>query len=82
MKLLIPIIVTTLALSGCQLTSAQRTQLKAAEADRLIAARVCGVMPPISYDGRLDTPATKEQIRKYNAARKAFCEVRSTNKGD
>jgi hypothetical protein len=36
-------------------------------------AQVCDVLSPIYYDGMLDTPATKAQIRRHNAARQAFC---------
>lgn len=46
-------------------------------ADRY-AAGVCDVLSPITYDGKLDTQPTKDQIKRYNAARNAFC----ATKGD
>jgi hypothetical protein len=38
-----------------------------------IAKDICDLYPPITYDGKLDTTITKDQIKVFNQKRNAFC---------
>jgi hypothetical protein len=69
MKLLIPLIATMLLLNSCTTTA----PAKAAAANVGLAAQVCGIWSPLSYSGKLDSQATKDQIKSQNAKRNAFC---------
>jgi hypothetical protein len=69
MKTLILTIVAV-SLSACSPTVNGRV----ADFDKRIVGQLCrDVMPHISYDGKLDTQPTKDQIKQYNAGRDAFC---------
>lgn len=46
--------------------------------DISLATKVCDTLSPISYDGKLDTQLTKDQVRSYNAKRAAFCKGTQT----
>lgn len=59
------------ALASCSATVGQ----KATIAELQITAKVCDTFAPITYDGKLDTPPTKAQIKKYNAKRAVFCQI-------
>lgn len=63
-------IIVAVALTSCQSVNptAKGGKIVAAQ-----AAAVCDVLSPITYDGKLDTQPTKDQIKRYNAARAAFC---------
>lgn len=65
---------SALALSGCTLTTGQKVERLNAS----VVKKWCDTFAPITYDGKLDTPLTKEQIREYNAKRGAFCAVKTT----
>lgn len=63
------LIIVAIALASCTTTSLD----KANTADLAMASTACQTFSTISYDGKLDTQATKDQIKTYNAKRKAFC---------
>lgn len=70
MKRLIPTIVTlSLLLSSC----ISDAPVKAAVTDLALSKSVCGIWSPLTYSGKLDSQATKDQIKKNNAKRDAFC---------
>lgn len=69
-------IVALLALASCTTAGADRGKLQAG----IQAAAVCGIWSPLSYDGKLDTQLTKDQIRKANAKRNAFCAAQKETK--
>lgn len=75
MKMKTPITAIAIAslLSACSITAGERAALSEAK----IVAGVCDVLSPITYDGKLDTQPTKDQIKRYNAARGAFCKIPS-----
>ena len=62
-----------LALTSC--ISIGEAERRAAAYDAAAAKKVCDTFAPITYDGKVDTSLTKEQIKQYNAKRKAFCAV-------
>ena len=57
--------VLALALTGCTTVTASRLSAS--------ANVVCDVWSPITYDGKLDTEPTKDQIKRNNVKRNAFC---------
>lgn len=65
------------SLLGCQALS---TSERATIAELKIVGDICDTLSVITYDGKLDTQPTKEQIRTYNAKRAAFCNGTSTQK--
>jgi hypothetical protein len=64
------LVVVALLVSGC----ATPTGRIAADTDRHIAAGVCEVWRPVSYDSRRDTPETIAEAQANNRARAAFCQ--------
>lgn len=75
MKTLI-LTIAAASLSACiSLTPAER----AAVSDLKITGQICDTFATITYDGKLDTPITKAQIKTFNAKRAAFCATQ-TNK--
>lgn len=71
MKPLIATIAITFSLTGC--ISIGEAERRAAAYDKASAQKVCDTFTRITYDGKLDTPETKAQIKTYNAKRKAYC---------
>lgn len=43
--------------------------------EKQLASRYCDVFTQLTYDGRVDTPETKAQIRQHNAKIKAYCQL-------
>lgn len=66
------IAILTVALASCSatLTAQQRAAIEAGN----ITTNICEIFPTISYDGNRDTQLTKDQIKRFNRARKALCE--------
>lgn len=59
-------------LAGCQtLTSEERATIARVQ----ITGNICAAnwMKAITYSGKLDTKLTKDQVRRFNAGRAAFC---------
>jgi hypothetical protein len=67
MKKTIPIIVLAVLVASCVSTG------KGNLTGKQLAARYCDVFTQLTYDGRVDTPETKAQIKRHNAQIKAFC---------
>lgn len=69
MKQLTLIIVLASILTACTTTATSKAKV----ADLSISKQVCGIWSPLTYDGKLDTQQTKDQIKHNNAKRDAFC---------
>lgn len=64
------VLAISLILPACQtLTTEQRAQLT----DQAIAAKVCEVWKPQSYDSVNDTKLTTDEAKMKNKVRAAFC---------
>jgi hypothetical protein len=63
------LLLATLPMTACQTTALTG----ASKADAAIAAGVCSAWPGVSYDSKLDTPATTASARAANRARTAYC---------
>lgn len=59
----------SLILSGCQ----SQAKVKATVSDLRLSTQVCDIWSPLTYDGKLDTPPTKAEIKINNAKHDAFC---------
>lgn len=66
---IIAAVALALSVSACANNGVSRGHMQSSK----MAAQVCGEWPQISYDGKLDTPETKAQIRISNAKRGGFC---------
>jgi hypothetical protein len=75
---LIAILIIATSLTGCILTgstdSAGMTVIKPSSQQLSAAAKriVCDSFDGITFSGKKDTPETVRQIRRHNAARKAY----------
>lgn len=69
MKTSILIIALASLLTACNTTGAAKAKV----ADLALSKQVCGIWSPLTYDGKLDTQPTKDQIKQNNAKRNAFC---------
>ena len=59
------------SLAGC--ISIGEAERRATAFDKASAQKVCDTFAIITYDSKLDTQLTKEQIKTFNAKRKAYC---------
>jgi hypothetical protein len=63
-----------LTTTGCLTRTTGQISL---EADAALAARICAHgWPAVSYDSRVDSAPTIDEIRAANRAREAFCRER------
>lgn len=69
------IIAVALTLSSCVDTAS-----RVAAIDSAAVASTCDLLPAITYDGKLDTQPTKDQIRQYNAKRNSYCSAQGDTK--
>jgi hypothetical protein len=67
------LILTTVLASGLILGGCVTASQKAAALDLRTAKQICDTFTQLSYDGKLDTQLTKDEIKVFNQKRNAFC---------